>query len=199
MIKNIVFDLGGVIIDYSPEKTLAKYFDGETAQVLLNVLFRNPLWLQIDKGTLSVAEAMEQVRDKIPGSIFDKVYSLVENWGVEMPPFPEMPGVIEKLKKRGFGIYLLSNAPTGFHSYKKDIPALTLFDGLFISADYKLLKPEKEIYLKFLEVFSLKAEDCFFIDDMQANIDGARAAGIDGCRHDGNIEKLEAILDGINK
>ncbi len=197
MIKNIVFDLGGVIIDYAPERTLAKYFDNETAQNLLAVLFRNPIWAELDRGTLTVAEAMEKVRGKIPNDIFDKVHDLVENWGCEMPPFKELPAIIQSVKNRGFGIYLLSNGPKGFHGYKDTIPALALFDGLFISADYKLLKPEKEIYLAFLEKFSLKAEECFFIDDMQVNIDGAKAVGIDGYCHDGDTKKLEMILDNI--
>ena len=199
MIRNIVFDLGGVIIDYNPEKTLAKYFDSETAENLLRVLFRNPVWAQLDRGTITVSEAMETVRGKIPTEIFEKVYALVENWGNEMPPFERMPAVIKDLKDRGFGVYLLSNAPLGFHSYKKDIPALALFDGLFISADYKLLKPEREIYLAFLNTFSLRAEECFFIDDMPVNVDGARAAGFDGYCHDGNIDKLKTVLSNINK
>lgn len=66
---------------------------------------------------------------------------------------------------------------------------------MLISADYKLLKPEKEIYLALYEKFSLNPEECFFIDDVQKNIDGARETGMDGhCYYHGDIEILKAAL-----
>ena len=195
MIKNIIFDMGGVLIDYNPEKTLYGMFDKETADLLLRVIFRNPLWSDKDRGIILPAEIMEKVRGEIPAEIFEQVSSMVDNFYPYMPPFERMESFVRELKEKGFGIYLLSNASYDFHERREGIPALSMFDGVIISADHKLLKPEKEIYETLYKKFSLIPEECYFIDDVQANIDGAKATGMDGhCYYHGDIEILRAAL-----
>ena len=192
MIKNIIFDMGGVLIDYNPEKTVKQYFSEEHGEIFLREILRNPIWNDKDRGIIFPDEIMEKKKDVIPAEIFEKVSEMVHNFYPYMPPFEEMVPFIEMLKEKGFGIYLLSNASSDFHERRKDIPALSLFDGVLISADYKLLKPEKEIYHALYEKFSLKPEECFFIDDVGANIDGAKATGMDGhCYFHGDIEILK--------
>ncbi len=191
MIKNIIFDMGGVLIDYNPEKTLYALFDKETADLLLRVIFRNPLWSDKDRGIITPAEIMKKVRNEIPAEIFEQVSAMVDNFYPYMPPFEKMEGFVRNLKEKGFGIYLLSNASSDFHERRNGIPALSMFDGVIISADHKLLKPEKEIYEKLYETFDLDPSECFFIDDVAANIDGAAATGMQGhCYYHGNLETL---------
>lgn len=191
MIKNIIFDMGGVLIDYNPEKTLYGMFDKETADILLKEIYRNPLWSDKDRGIIAPAEIMQLVKNSIPEEVFEKTCEMVDNFYPYMPPFENMCGFVETLKAKGYGIYLLSNASSDFHERRSGIPALSYFDGVIISADHKLLKPEKEIYEKLYETFSLKPEECFFIDDVQANIDGAKATGMDGhCYCHGNLDIL---------
>lgn len=187
--------MGGVLIDYNPEKTLYGLFDKKTADILLKEIFRNPLWADKDRGVISPVEIMQQVRSRIPEAVFKKVCEMVDNFYPYMPPFEKMYGFVETLKAKGYGIYLLSNASSDFHERRSGIPALSLFDGVIISADHKLLKPEKEIYEKLYETFSLKPEECFFIDDVQANIDGAKATGMDGhCYYHGDLDILKAAM-----
>lgn len=195
MIKNIIFDMGGVLIDYNPEKTLYGMFDKETADILLREIFRNSVWNDKDRGIIFPDDIMEQKKDVIPAAHLEKVTELVNDFYPYMPPFEKMYDLVKRLKENGYGIYLLSNASSDFHERRKGIPALELFDGVVISADYKLLKPEKEIYLTLFEKFSLMPEECYFIDDVQKNIDGARAAGMDGhCYYHGDIEILKQAL-----
>jgi len=201
MIKNIIFDMGGVLIDYNPEKALYSLFDKEIADILLREIFRNPVWSDKDRGLIFPDEIMAMKKNAIPPEIYDRVCEMVENFYPYMPPFEKMYDFIKQLKENGYGIYLLSNASSDFHERRNGIPALSLFDGVLISADYKLLKPEKEIYEALYEKFSLKPEECYFIDDVQANIDGARATGMDGhCYYHGDIEILKTALieKGIN-
>lgn len=196
MIKNIIFDMGGVLIDYNPEKTLYGLFDKETADILLKEIFRNPFWADKDRGIITPAEIMQKVKNRIPEAVFEKVSEMVDNFYPYMPPFEKMYGFVEMLKSKGYGIYLLSNASPDFHERRSGIPALSLFDGVIISADYKLLKPEKEIYEKLYETFSLKPEECFFIDDVPANIDGAKATGMDGhCYYHGDLDILKRDME----
>ncbi len=195
MIKNIIFDMGGVLIDYNPEKTAKEHFSKEHGEILLREILRNQIWSDKDRGIIFPDEIMEKKRNSIPAEIFDKASEMVHNFYPYMPPFEKMCGLVKELKEKGYGIYLLSNASSDFHERRSGIPALQYFDGVVISADYKLLKPEKEIYETLFEKFSLKPEECFFIDDVQKNIDGAKAAGMDGhCYSHGDVEILRAAL-----
>lgn len=195
MIKNIIFDMGGVLIDYNPEKTLYGMFDRETADILLKEIFRNQVWSDKDRGIIFPDEIMAQKKDAVPAEVYEKTAEMVNNFYPYMPPFEKMYDLVKQLKDNGYGIYLLSNASSDFHVRREGIPALSLFDGVLISADYKLLKPEKEIYLALFEKFSLNPEECYFIDDVQKNIDGARAAGMDGhCYYHGDVEILKEAL-----
>ena len=97
-----------------------------------------------------------------------------------MPPFPETCELIKELKQNGYNIYLLSNATPRFFDRYLEVPAFKYFDGFFISALYKMLKPNREIYEAFCNKFSLKPEECFFIDDLAANIEGAKKFGMQG-------------------
>lgn len=195
MIKNIIFDLGGVLIDHNPEKTLYAHFSKENADIILREIFRNPVWGERDRGVVTSEEIMEMKKDIIPPEIYDKVNEMVGNFFPYMPPFEKMYGFVKELKENGYGIYLLSNVGKEFYTVKKDIPVLELFDGFVASSDYKVIKPEKEIYNILFEKFSLKPEKCFFIDDVQKNIDGAKNAGMDGhCYSHGDLEILKADL-----
>ena len=114
-----------------------------------------------------------------------------------MPPFPDSEELVKKAKQAGYPIYLLSNAGQDFHEYSKGIPALSYFDGFYVSSDHKLLKPEREIYLSFLDMFSLNAEDCLFIDDMQVNIDGAKNVGMDGICFNASRQPIKDLYDAL--
>ncbi len=193
--------MGGVLIDYNPEKTLYGMFDKETADILLREIFRNDIWSLKDRGMIFPEEIMEQKKNVIPEAVYEKTCEMVNNFYPCMPPFEKMCELVKQLKQNGYGIYLLSNASSDFHERRSGIPALAFFDGVLISADYKLLKPEKEIYEALYEKFSLNPEECFFIDDVQKNIDGAKATGMDGhCYYHGDVEILKADLrsKGVN-
>ena len=88
---------------------------------------------------------------------------------------------MRSLKEKGFGIYLCSNASVRLLScYKQVIPAIDCFDGVLFSAEVKCFKPQKEMYQHLFDRFDVKPQECFFIDDMKINIEGAKACGMDG-------------------
>ena len=105
-----------------------------------------------------------------------------------------MADLARELKALGYPLYLLSNAGTNQKDYWPLIPGSECFDGRLISADVRLLKPEPEIYRLLYETFSLKPEECFFIDDAPGNIEGAFETGMPGFVFRGDVGKLRAAL-----
>ena len=181
MIKNIVFDMGGVILDFNLKKTVEKEFAPEYHDVIYEHVFgENSVWKTLDEGIYTFDQVIPGILEKLPPEIHEKISAMVTDFYDYMPPFPETYELIKELKENGYKIYLLSNATPRFFDRYLDVPAFQYFDGLFISALYKLLKPNREIYEAFCNKFSLAPEECFFIDDLEANIKGAKDYGMQG-------------------
>jgi len=181
MIKNIVFDMGGVILDFNLKKTVEKEFAPEYHEIIYEHVFgENSVWKTLDEGVYTYDQVIPGILEKLPLELHEKVTAMVTDFYDYMPPFPETYELIKELKEKGYNIYLLSNATPRFFDRFLDIPAFEFFDGLFISALYKLLKPNREIYEAFCNKFSLDPTECFFIDDLEANIEGAKKYGMQG-------------------
>lgn len=180
LIKNVVFDMGGVLLDFNFQRTLSEYFPAEYHDVLNKEVFQNEMWSRLDRGTERAEDAIPEFLPKIPEETRELVAQMVSDFYPYMPPFPNMCDFIKRLKAAGYKVYLLSNATPRVFDKLLDIPALSLMDGLFVSCTYKLLKPQKEIYEAFCSKFSVKPEECFFIDDMSRNIEGAKNIGMKG-------------------
>ena len=110
-----------------------------------------------------------------------------------------METLVRELKTKGYGLYICSNASIRLPSICMDvIPAAECFDGMLFSAEIKYLKPQKEIYEHLFHRFGLKPEECYFIDDLPMNIEGAKACGMDGhCFADGSVENLRKDLEKV--
>jgi putative hydrolase of the HAD superfamily len=197
MIKNIIFDMGGVLIDYNPEKALYSLFDKETADILLKEIFRNQVWADKDRGIIFPDDIMAMKKDVIPPAVFEKTKELVDNFFPYMPPFEDMYKLVESLKNNGYKIYLLSNASADFYERKAGIPALSFFDGFIISAEHKLLKPEKEIYEILFNTYSLDPAECIFIDDIEENIEGGKKCGMDGIVFSPSFEDVSVLREKL--
>jgi len=196
--KNIVFDMGGVLLDFSEARHIEHFFGGlkpeEQAQVRW-ALMGSGLWRRYDRGDFDDDGMVREVCALLPPHLHPYIADMVPHNFEAMPPLPTGE-LIPQLKARGQGVYLLSNTPHAFHREKLRIPHIDRFDGILASCDVGLLKPDPEIFRLFLRTFGLRAEDCLFIDDMQANIEGAAEAGIAGhCFADGDLERLRAALE----
>ncbi len=200
-ITTVVFDMGGVLIDFDAKRSLSTHFDTEYHNLINEKTFASETWKLMDKGDIEVEEAIEIMCRDIPPELHDEVKKMILDHEGEMPPIEEMYGIVKKLKENGYKIYLLSNCPMWFFDFKKCVPAFSFFDGFIVSAKYNLIKPGKEIYKVLFDEFSLDASECFFIDDSPANIATAKELGMSAhCFSDKNFIKLRSALRdaGIN-
>ncbi|MBR6531363.1 MAG: HAD family phosphatase [Clostridia bacterium] len=194
-IKNIVFDMGGVLVDFDAKRSLATHFDPEYHELINEKTFASPEWKLMDKGDYEVEEAIEIMCRELPSGLHNEVRTMILDHEGEMPPIEEMFPIVKRLKENGYNIYLLSNCPGWFDDFKKSVPAFDFFDGFIISAKYNLIKPGEEIYKVLFREFSLIPEECFFIDDSPANIEAARKLGMQGhCFDDKSFDRLTASM-----
>lgn len=201
MIHNILFDMGNVLIRFDRKLFLDRLDIGEEEkQLLLQEVFLSVEWVQMDRGTKQEATALESICRRLPGHLHAAAETLVCRWDEPILPIEGMYELVEELKKNGYGIYLLSNASIRQHEYWSRIPASRFFDGKLISADHQVTKPQPEIYDLCLDTFGLKAEECFFIDDVPSNIEGALCRGIAGAVFHNDVTLLRRALRaaGVN-
>ncbi len=194
-IKNIVFDMGNVLLRYDVDEILNNFTTDEIARnIMKRELFKSVEWLERDNGDCTTKEAIESVSKRVEDKYKPLVAEIFNNWYKYRHGVVEMEQFVARLYDSGYQIYLLSNVCDDFHELKKNIPAIKYFKDCFLSCDYHMLKPEKEIYYKFFEVFNLKAEECFFIDDLPANIYASNKVGMKGHIFDWDIKALEERL-----
>lgn len=186
--------MGGVLIDFSFSRTLNEFYSPEHHKALNELVFENNVWRDMDGGFDRSEDVIKRVVPQLPEETRALMSQMISDFYPYMPPIEGMAALITRLKKAGYKVYLLSNATPRFFDRYLDYPALTLMDGYFISALYKLLKPQPEIYEAFCNKFKVKAEECFFIDDMPANIDGAKNYGMSGFVFKKDINELETAL-----
>lgn len=198
MIKNIVFDMGNVIIRFDPELFMVRLgLAEEDRRLLKRELFVSLEWSRMDRGSLTDEEAAEIVCRRVPERLHDAVRRLVGMWDRPILPVEGMYELVEELRGMGYGIYLLSNASFRQHDYWPRVPASKFFDGALISADVKLVKPQPEIYRLLCDKFSLVPEECVFIDDSTSNAEGAYFCGINALVFHGDAHEMRLKLNEL--
>lgn len=194
-IKNIVFDMGGVLIDFDPDKSIRNHFDEKYYDIVRRNTFDSNDWMPMDKGTVSVEDSISAMCSRIPAELHEEVRKMITSHETEMPPIAEMYDLVKSLKENGYKIYLLSNCPDWFNEFKKSVPAFDFFDGFIVSALYNQVKPDEEIYYTLFNEFKLKPQECFFVDDSQINIDVAVKLGMSAyCFKGRNIPALKSAM-----
>ena len=199
MIRNIVFDMGNVVIRFDPGFFMDRVgiTDPDDRKLVLNELFLSAEWAQMDAGVLTENTAEPLILQRFPERLKDTVRELLYHWAYPRDLVPGMADLIRRIKDNGYGVYLLSNASIAQHEYWPHYEVSRLFDGKLISCDVQVVKPCHRIYKLFTERFALKPEECVFIDDSPANVAGAIACGWQGIVFHGESAELEKKLHTI--
>jgi putative hydrolase of the HAD superfamily len=179
MIKDFVFDLGNVLFEFKPENLVNKYItERDRAKCVYENIFCCKEWQELDLGTITEVEAIEAILKRIPeeGVIVEKI---INEWHSILQPMEDNIELVRVLKSMGFRLLYLSN----FHrtAFEKIFPQYDFFrefSGGVVSCYCQLLKPQAEIYEKLISTYNIIGDETVFIDDVQKNIDGARASGL---------------------
>lgn len=195
MIKNIIFDMGNVLLRYDPEVCLNRFVKREEDRALIRrELFEGPEWVQGDLGHITDEQRFDGVSRRVPQELHTELRQCVEQWHMCMEPVHGAKEFCAYAKEQGYRLYVLSNASSSFYQYFPRFAPFEYFDGLVVSCDIHIVKPDIRIYQYLLETYGLVPEECFFIDDMAANVEGAQKAGISGAVFGGDFEEIRKKL-----
>ena len=176
----VVFDLGGVLIDWNPRYLYRTLFDGDDAAMehfLTHVC--SPAWNHRQDAGRSFADGCAELVREFPDA-----RPLIEAWRERFDetlggPIAGTVEILAALRERGVPLYALSNwwAET-FPIARARFDFLGWFDGIVISGELGVAKPDPRIFAHVLETYGLRADATVFIDDLPANIAAADAAGM---------------------
>ena len=198
MIKNIIFDVGKVLVEYDPDGMMKKLgFDEETLQTVNQAVFQNELWNESDRGVLSPEELLEAFIANNPA--YEKeIRQVIDAVGDTISLMPYTVEWVKGLKEKGYHLYILSNyAEYTYEKTSHKMEFLPYMDGVVFSYRCKLIKPEKEIYEYICETYGLKPEESVFLDDREDNVQAARNMGMNGIEFENyaqGSETLEQLL-----
>jgi len=181
MIKNLVFDLGNVLISFKPSEFFDKKDYPESVKSnILSDIFGSKEWLMLDNGDINTSQAIDLIASK--STLNKEEIAHIFNLRTELIfPLDQNVRLLPGLKKQGFSLYFLSNFPMDlFEEVKTGYYFFKYFDGGVISAEAKSSKPDKRIYEILMEKYNLVPNQCLFIDDLEVNVKAAEASGMNG-------------------
>ena len=180
---SVVFDIGGILIYYSPEDFVRRIFpdDSEKQSHMLRYVYRGSCWPMFDRGVLEYEEAADHL-SKEYGYPAEEYLRAMTEWFELKKPIEEGWRAAERCKRAGMRLYLLSNYPErGYRRLRERFSDLfRIFEGGVISFEAHLLKPEPEIYRRLIKECALDPARTLFIDDMEENVNAANREGIHG-------------------
>lgn len=172
--KNIVFDLGGVLFARDKSKCepeLLEFFGFLRAP-------RMPLfWEEYDRGTATLEEVTATLC-RMTGRSREQCAAVLQHAVDLQKPVKATEQLIRELKVAGYKLYVLSNMSREFIDFLRRFPVYGLFDGEVVSCEEHTVKPEPRIYEILLERFALKPDETLFVDDRPLNLEAAARFGI---------------------
>ncbi len=195
MYHNIIFDMGGVVIDYNPKDYLAERFYHErTERSIYDAVFGSEEWKLMDEGKMSWSDASQIFMQRgIRKNIAFEMRAVLEEWPEMMTTRRATVTLMRVLKKKGFELYYLTNVASEVLEFWKKRKFWSLFEGGVASCEVGTSKPSLDIYKTLLGNYRLTPQECIFIDDTKANASAAFEVGITGIQFR-NVKNLCKML-----
>ncbi|MCR5509918.1 MAG: HAD family phosphatase [Lachnospiraceae bacterium] len=203
MIKNIIFDVGNVLIGWSPEVSMDILgFTPEEKKSVMKAIFSDwSVWNEEDRGVKSHDELVEFLVSQAP-EIGDLIKRFYDGAVLSASPRDYTRGWLKALSAAGYGVYVLSNFGERAQKRAVELGAinfLDLLDGYIFSYMIHEIKPDRAIFDALAEKYGLNLGECVFIDDREDNVEAAKSYGMQGIVFTGYedaCEQLRAL--GVN-
>ncbi len=182
MIKQILFDCGGVFVELK-FREMMKELSGSDAVAdyfVNNIWTAGSPWLLYDKGELNSQEVVVELKKFLPEEYCGYLDAFMEHWLDALPEMAGMEEIVDELQAKGYGCYLLSNFAERFEEMPAKIPVLRKLDGMVISYQIHMLKPDPAIFTYTAEKLGFLPEETLFVDDGAMNVEGCEKAGMQG-------------------
>ena len=200
MIKNIVFDFGGVLVDWNPRYLYYPYFNGDEAQTewFLENICTYTWNVQMDGGK-PFSEGVAELTAQYP-EWAEAIEVYHSRWNEMIGGEVEgTASLVHRLMEAGYRVYGLTNWSLETYPMIRDrYKVFSLFEGVVVSGEECLLKPDEKIYRCLLERYSLKAEESVFLDDNADNVAGAEAVGMAAIRFESATQAEQELRTRFN-
>lgn len=200
MYKSIIFDIGGVMVDFAPKEYLVdRLCNAEVEEQVYELTFGSDEWKLLDAGLITRFEANQRMlaHAKEQGRFFE-TQGVLDDWMHILRPRHRMQELVRRLRNHGYEVYYLSNIPEDTLAFLMERDFKGLFDGGVASYEVHINKPDAGIYQAFLNKYHLKATECLFIDDNPENIQAAYTQGIAGLPMNDSVGTLVRSLATCN-
>lgn len=194
MIRQVIFDVGGVLLTFDPGAMVSTVTSNEADSALLcREIFSHSDWCRLDRGG-GEEEIFSSMKARLPARLHPQAEALFAHWHESLRPKREVGELAEELFQLGLPLYILSNAPFRFYRFREKIPAYDRMTGVMLSCEEGLLKPDPELFRRLLNRWHLRPEECFFIDDSPINVESAQWCGMNTFLFRDNVPTLRAAL-----
>jgi putative hydrolase of the HAD superfamily len=200
MIKNIIFDIGGVLVSFEPDRVFREMgLPEEEVQILYQHTAKSPYWKELDRGVLPKEEVFQTMVNTMPQAYRkDAMEFFTKRIPEAVTSFDYSADWLKGLKERGYNIYLLTNYPEWLFEthWKKGFTFVPYVDGKVVSGKVKLIKPDHAIYETIIKKYSLNPAESVFIDDVKENVQAAKETGLNAIQFT-NINDVKNQLEKL--
>ena len=182
MYKNIIFDFGGVVVQFNPKDFLMDHFMNKRAEeIVYELTFGSQEWQDLDRGIITREECNAAMLENAArvNRVFE-VQTVIDEWPAILRTKESTVHTMQKLKAAGYRLYYLTNIPADIMDELRQREWFSLFDGGVASCDVHLCKPEPAIYTTLMQTCNLAYDESIFIDDNKVNAQAAYNLGITG-------------------
>jgi len=192
----VIFDLGGVLIAFDP-LGFARRIEANPGDALRlkRAVFGTHTWLDLDQGLLTEEAAQARIIADNPEDA-DAIRSLFHRYKDFLLPIPAGVAILEHVKRSGLQAFALTNfGAEAWDVVRKRDAYLALFDGIVVSSEEQLLKPDPAIFHALLDRYSLEPKRCLYTDDTPINVEVARSVGLVGIHFENHAQLLQTLTD----
>jgi putative hydrolase of the HAD superfamily len=194
MARNIIFDIGGVVLEWRPGQLLERFYpDAAERERMQPLIFKHADWLELDRGALSEQEILARIGERA-GRPVPELDTLFEAIRDSLVPKPDTIALLESLAARDVPLYCLSNMPTGIYLQLRAMHDFWRhFAGIVVSGQVGMVKPDPRIYEHLLGTYGLRASETVFIDDLPVNVEAARSTGLAAILFEDAVQCADAL------